>query len=285
MALLGLADLVFKLRTSRGAIPDAAEFRQSAEARALHGSLRKYLPLAGFCGASLDLLAALAGTDKYGAHMYTPVYAALTAAQRRNPVSLLEIGIGGFGGRLGGESLLMWAAYFRKGRIYGIDIVDKTALTAGRIKVFQCSQTDRERLTALAREIGPFDFVIDDGSHVNEHQIETFGILWPFVKDGGVYIVEDVQTSYWPSYGGGVLGTPEHGSSCMSFFKTLVDSVNLPEFLAPPPPGAGLQDTIGSIAFHHNLIVLTKDRSLRTSNLDLEALRPTLLRPPEGAGR
>ena len=278
---MALADLIFGLRARRGAIPDLPGFQRDAGARALHRSLQRWLPLAGMLGADMDLLAALAGTDKYGLHMYTPVYAALTAARRGRSVSLLEIGVGDFGGRPGGESLLMWAAYFRKGRIYGIDIVDKTALSSGRIKVFQCSQTDRERLTALARDIGPFDFVVDDGSHRSEHQIESFRILWPFVKDGGVYVVEDVQTSYWPYFGGGVLGTREYGGSCMSFFKTLADSVNLPEFLEPPAPEAELQETIGAIAFHHNMIAITKDAGPRRSNLDLAALRPVLMRPRE----
>ena len=52
---------------------------------------------------------------------------------------------------------------------------------------------------------GPFDFVIDDGSHASPQQIESFRILWPFIKDRGVYIIEDVQTSYWPAFGGGTL--------------------------------------------------------------------------------
>jgi hypothetical protein len=132
----------------------------------------------------------------------------------------------------------------------------------------------------LAQELGPFDFIIDDGSHENAHQIETFGILWPHLKDGGVYIVEDVQTSYWPAYGGGALGTPGYEKSCMRWFKELTDSVNLPEFLQPAP--GGLDASIGSIAFHHNLIVLTKDRAERYSNFPLQdpAARGKLMQAP-----
>jgi hypothetical protein len=282
---MALSDVIFMLRVQRGAIPDFPGFQRDPNAQALHRTLRRWLPVAGVLGAGMDLLAALSGTDKYGLHMYTPVYAGLMSARRRQPISLLEIGVGNFGDRPGGESLRMWAAYFRKGRIYAIDVVDKTALSSGRIKVFQCSQTDRDRLGALARDIGPFDFVIDDGSHHNDHQIESFRILWPFVKDGGAYVVEDVQTSYWPSYAGGVLGTPAHSGSCMSFFKTLADSVNLAEFVQPPPAEMGLRDDIGSIAFHHNLIVVTKDAGPRESNLDIAGLRSTLLRPRQDGGR
>jgi hypothetical protein len=277
-----LARRVFAIRAERGAIPDQRpDFARDPAALAADRSFKRWLRAAGWLGCDLDLLAALAGTDKYGVHAYTPVYQALLRARRRQRVALLEIGVGGYGQAPGGESLLMWAAYFRKGRIYGIDVADSTALSQGRVKVFQCSQVDRARLTRLAEEIGPFDVVIDDGSHRSEHQIESFRILWPFVKEGGLYIVEDVQTSYWPSFGGGELGTPACQNSCMSYFKRLADSVNQAEFLAPAEAGLELQSAIGSIAFHHNLIVLSKDSSARRSNLPLHdpKLRALLRKP------
>ena len=260
-----LGRLVLTLRRNLGAgTPLDRLFKRSA-------------PLAGRLGAGLDLLAALCGTDKFGEHEYTPVYRELMRAARRRPVRLLEIGVGGFADAPGGESLLLWASYFPRGRIYGVDLHDKTALSGGRIQVFQCSQADAPRLGALAAEHGPFDFVIDDGSHLNAHQIETFRILWPHLEDGGTYIVEDVQTSYWPSYGGGPLGTPGYAQSAMHWFRQFADSVNLPEFLQPAP--AGLDAGVGSIAFHHNLIVVRKDLSEHYSNapLENEALRRKLL--------
>jgi demethylmacrocin O-methyltransferase len=275
-----LARRVFEARLAQRAIPDAfPDYARDPAALELDRRLKRCAPLAGFFGVRLDLLAALCGTDKYGLHDYTPVYEALARPLRRKPVALLELGVGGYADGLGGESLLMWAAYFRKGRIYGIDIEDKTALTRGRIRVYQCSQTDRPRLEALAREIGPFDFVIDDGSHVNADQIESFRILWPFVTNGGWYVVEDVQTSYWPYYGGGTPGTPRHGTSCIGFFKALADSVNETEFLERR--GVETVPAIGHIAFHHNLIVLRKDEAPRRSNVPLgnEAVRARLLKP------
>lgn len=274
-----LARLVFEARRAHQAIPDAfPDYVRDPAALALDRRFKRWAPLAGFLGAPLDLLAALCGTDKYGLHEYTPVYESLARALRRKPVTLLELGVGGYASGMGGESLLMWAAYFRKGRIYGIDLEDKTALSRGRIKVYQCSQTDRARVEALAREIGPFDFVVDDGSHVNTDQIESFRILWPFVKDGGWYVVEDVQTSYWPYYGGGTPGTPRHAKSCMSFFKALADSVNQAEFLERP--AVETVPSIGHLAFHHNLIVLKKDEAPRRSNVPLgnEAVRARLLK-------
>ena len=266
-----LSRLVLNLR--RNLPPDAS--RSSRFERLLRALARP----AGWCGASLDLLAALYGTDKVGEHDYTPVYGELFRPWRGKPVRLLEVGVGGYAGAIGGESLRMWASYFRRGRIYGIDLYDKTALSGGRVQVFQCSQVDRPKLTGLAGALGPFDFIIDDGSHLNAHQVESFGILWPFVKDGGWYIVEDVQTSYWPSYGGGMPGTPAYEKSCMRFFTALADSVNEAEFLEKPR--FGVEPAIGHIAFHHNMIVLKKDETKRVSNVPLgnEKVRATLLKP------
>ncbi len=278
-----LAQLAFEARRERRAIPELfPDYARDPAAAALDQRFKRWARIAGWFGAGLDLLAALCGTDKFGLHHYTPVYEQLARPLRRRPVRLLELGVGGYGRALGGESLLMWQAYFRRGRIYGIDIEDKSALSRGRVKVYQCSQTDRARLTALAGEIGPFDFVIDDASHVSADQIASFGILWPFVKDGGWYVVEDVQTSYWPAYGGGAPGSPAHAASCMGFFKALADSVNECEFLERGRVHA--EPSVGQIAFHHNLIVLGKALAPRTSNAPLanEAVRARLLKPMSG---
>lgn len=277
--------LVLQLRKQAGAEAD----RESMDPRALalHRRMGRVARWVGAVSGNLDLLAALYGTDKFGKHDYTSIYSELMQGRRGDPVRLLELGVGGWSGELGGESLSMWATYFPKGRIFGIDVYDKTSLSRGRVKVFQCSQIDETRLTEIAREAGPFDFVIDDGSHANAHQIESFRILWPFVKDGGVYIIEDVQTSYWPAYGGGPVGTPGHAGSCVNYIKGLVDSVNLPEFLEPAAPRLNLDPTIGRIAFHHNLIAVTKDTAIRRSSVDLgrEDLRRALMSPPEAGPR
>jgi demethylmacrocin O-methyltransferase len=248
----------------------SASRHRKALARALDIALTRVAPLAGRMGCSLNVLSVLCGTDKYALHYYTPIYHEIMSRARRKPIRLLEIGVGGYASALGGRSLLMWSSFFSKGQLYGIDVEDKTSLSRGRIKVLQCSQVDHPRVVDIAERFGPFDFIIDDGSHYNADQIESFQILWPFVKDRGVYIVEDVQTSYWPAYGGGAVGSSDYERSCMSYFKRLVDSVNYAEFLKMTEAAAALPKDVASVAFHHNLIVIKKDSSPRYSNVRLD---------------
>lgn len=79
----------------------------------------------------------------------------------------------------------MWKKYFPFCDIYAIDIYDKSALQEKRIKIYQGNQTDEIFLMQVTIETGPLDIIIDDGSHINEHIIETFKMLFPALKDGG----------------------------------------------------------------------------------------------------
>jgi hypothetical protein len=119
-------------------------------------------------GSDLKMLATIYGTDKWNAHWYVQHYEKQFRKIRRKRINLLEIGIGGEENpRKGGNSLRMWRTYFSKGRIYGIDIYDKSPHDRRRIKAFLGSQADAEFLDAVVREIGGIDVIIDDGSHLN----------------------------------------------------------------------------------------------------------------------
>ena len=74
--------------------------------------------------------------------------------------------------------------------------------TAPKALLARFEQADAGFLQKVAGEFGPFDLIIDDGSHVNAHVITTFEVLFPLLKTGGLYVVEDTQTSYWPVLGG-----------------------------------------------------------------------------------
>ena len=203
----------------------------------------------------LTRLASIYGTDKWGLHWYTPHYERYFRPIKSRPLNVLEIGVGGYeDAGQGGASLRMWKSYFRRSRIVGIDLYDKRHLSEDRIDIRQCDQTDENALRQLSSEYGGFDIVIDDGSHINEHVIRTFEILFPLLRPEGIYVVEDVQTAYWPSYGGG----KDHPGSSMAFFKNLVDGLNHMEFpIAQYRPS--LYDlSIVEIAFVHNLIFVRK---------------------------
>lgn len=153
---------------------------------------------------SLHMLANRFGTDKAWLHHYMDEYEKHFGLLRDLPINLLEIGIGGYSipGR-GGHSLRMWGAYFEKGQITGIDIEDKSFVDRGNIKTVIADQTNEEALKALNADRGPFRIIIDDGSHVQDHILKTFFILFPMLEAGGIYVIEDLATAYMEHYGGG----------------------------------------------------------------------------------
>jgi cephalosporin hydroxylase len=85
----------------------------------------------------------------------------------------------------------MWAKYFPKSEILGIDLYDKSLLDYRRIKTFQGRQSDEEFLA----QFNNLDIIIDDGSHINSDVIKSFEILFPRLNLGGYYCIEDTQVS------------------------------------------------------------------------------------------
>jgi demethylmacrocin O-methyltransferase len=217
-------------------------------------------------GSNLTRLAELYGTDKTASHYYTPHYQHHFAKFRRRRINLLEIGVGGYENpQAGGNSLRMWKRYFPFGRIYSIDVFDKSAIEENRIRIFRGSQVDKEFLQKVHRETGDFDLIIDDGSHVNEDVIESFKLLFPKLKEGGIYAIEDTQTSYWENYGGSNdLNDPK---TSMNFFKRLADSLNNTEFIHPGYQQSYFDKKVISVHFYHNLIFVYKGNNDESSNL------------------
>ena len=211
---------------------------------------------------NLNHLAVLFGTDKYGRHFYTPHYHRHFGSIRHRRLTVLEIGIGGYNDpRRGGESLRMWKAYFRKSQIHGLDIHDKRYHTERRITTHQASQVDGPFLRALSQNVGGFDIVIDDGSHINQHVIETFEILFPLLKPDGIYAIEDLQSSYWAElqgqhWGGSLDLSAPHTS--MNYFKRLVDGLNYEEFVIPDYCPSYYDTNITSVHFYHNMVFVHK---------------------------
>lgn len=212
-------------------------------------------------GDNLDSLGKIYRTDKIGSHYYTPHYESHFHRFKSKEINLLEIGVGGYDKPdKGGKSLRMWKKYFPVGKIYSIDIYDKSVHQESRIKIFQGSQIDENFLEMVTNEIGGIDIIVDDGSHINEHVIKTFSLLFPKLNDGGIYVIEDTQTSYWKEYGGDSedLGNPK---TIMNFFKNLTDALNNKEFAKPGYQPDYFDKNITSIHFYHNMIFIYKGKN------------------------
>ena len=217
-------------------------------------------------GGGLKRLAQLHGTDKIFGHDYIEVYEHHFQKFRKLPVNFLEIGVGGYDDpEAGGQSLRMWKDYFRNGTIHAIDIYDKSPHQESRIKIFQGSQADTGFLEKLHQDCGDFDLIIDDGSHLNEHITASFEILFPKLRNGGIYAIEDIQTAYWPSYGGQY--QPGKDGTAMSYFRALVDGLNHAEFLLPDYKPTYNDLNIRSLHFYHNMVLIHKGANTLPSNL------------------
>ena len=213
----------------------------------------------------LTKLARFFGSDKALGHHYTQHYETHFRAWRYRPLTLLEIGVGGNANpKGGGASLRMWKAYFPRARIVGIDLHDKHWHDQHRIQTYRGSQADPEFLRRVIGEIGPPDIVVDDGSHRCEHVIVSFNMLFPLMKDEAIYACEDLQSSYWPEFGGTELA-PDDTTTSMGFFKSLVHGLNHAEFRTPGHARGTYERAITAIHFYHNMVFIRKGRNDKVS--------------------
>lgn len=221
-------------------------------------------------GFNLDMLECIYKSDKCGKHFYTRHYQTHFRKFKFKRIKLLEIGAGGYHHPdIGGNSLRMWKRYFPFGKVFSLDIYDKSCFDERRIKIFQGNQTDENLLNRIISRVGETDIIIDDGSHINKDVIKTFEVLFPKLKTGGIYVIEDTQTSYWPDYGGDSenLSNP---STIMNYFKKLTDCLNHQEFVISDYSPSYFDKNIYSIRFYHNLIFIFKDANDESSGVDFD---------------
>ena len=123
-----------------------------------------------------------------------------------------------------GGSLQMWRDYFGKGAtIYGIDIDPRCKELEERgTKILIGDQEDRDFLQSVIEETGPIDVLIEDGGHAFGQQIATFEVCYPAMSENGVFLIEDLHTSYWPRFGGGL----RRRGTFMQYAKALTDQLN-----------------------------------------------------------
>ncbi|MGA2394230.1 MAG: class I SAM-dependent methyltransferase [Candidatus Lustribacter sp.] len=182
---------------------------------------------------------------------YFPIYERHFRPFVNRSVSVLEIGCGD------GGSLQMWKRYFGPhAQIVGIDIEPRCRnFEEDQIAVRIGSQDDPAFLTRVVEEFGPFDVVIDDGSHVQAHVAASFTHLYAGLSKNGVYLVEDLHTAYWPDFGGG-LGKPD---TFIEIAKQLIDELNA-DHARDTSAATEFTRTTHAICFYDSVIVFERGR-------------------------
>jgi len=164
---------------------------------------------------TLDEIALSYNTDKSSMyHNYTKLYDLYFKQIQNEKLCILEIGIDK------GYSLKTWKEYFSNSKIVGIDIINLKHLEEERIHILQGDQGDVKFLKEVNDTYGPFDIIIDDGSHHNNDMKDSFDFLFPLLKEGGIYIVEDLHACYWEA------SLSTGGPVFINTLKKLIDDVN-----------------------------------------------------------
>jgi ubiquinone/menaquinone biosynthesis C-methylase UbiE len=123
--------------------------------------------------------------DKGTIHSYMDLYQEHIV--KKDQTSLFEIGI------CEGHSLAMWKEFLEDGEVWGIDI-DTSAIkfNLSNCTLIQGDATNEVIVSFL--EDKRFDYIIDDGSHLINHQIKSFQLLFQFLKEDGKYFIEDITS-------------------------------------------------------------------------------------------
>jgi SAM-dependent methyltransferase len=174
----------------------------------------------------------------------------------RGQLRILEIGV------QNGGSLQMWRRFFGpRAIIFGIDIDPKCKqFEEDGCHVRIGDQSDPRFLADVVSEMGGVDIVIDDGSHIASHQVASFKALYPALTTGGIYICEDLHTSYWNDWEGGY----RKPGTFIEVAKDMIDHMH--EWYWPISThlnGLKLKNSALSVAFYDSVVVVEKGTKLR----------------------
>lgn len=135
------------------------------------------------------------GTDKgdtvAGCHGYAAIYHSFFKDLRDKEMSVCEIGLCRTS-TTKVPSLTVWRNYFSRAKLFGFDIDDFSTVKIPNCTIVRGDSSSREDLRKLG-DLGPFDIVIEDASHASHHQQITLAALFPFVKSGGLFCIEDLH--------------------------------------------------------------------------------------------
>ena len=200
-------------------------------------------------------------------HHYLEVYDRFFGKFVGAPVTYLEVGID-----KGGSLMIMRDFLGPQARIIGADLNPECAsLRDEGFEIHIGSQSDAQFISQIAESCGPFDMIVDDGGHVADQQLVTFLTLFPKLKYGGVYVVEDLHTCFWHGY-----QDSRFGINFYDFAKGLVEKmtlwhvdsqVSLGRYGVPPDKRDGqvkinnfaVNDIFG-ISFFDSMVVFEKRR-------------------------
>ena len=208
--------------------------------------------------SNLSDLAFKHGTDKGTAQpegnplspkAYTEIYAKFFDKLRLTTNCLLEIGVWKV------ASLRMWEEYFPNAQIIGIDNKETCRqYETKRIKIAVGSQSDKgflgEVVKSVPGDLQRLDVIIDDGSHLPKDQQASFEALFPYLRPGGFYCIEDLRTHY---------ATTDNIRDGLSLFSLLVSNLHQINTTYP----------IGAINLYKGLAVIQK----RKRNIYVEESR------------
>jgi len=246
-------ELPWLLGTNRIPLVDIQQFDYDRALGVEHDIRSKY----NFQGDLARIYAENKGYLVHKWHHYIPLYERYFGPFRGKPVRFLEIGVSK------GGSLQMWRQYFGpEAVIFGVDINPECAQLnglAGQVRIG--SQDDPAFLASVVEEMGGVDLILDDGSHQMAHIPVTLQALFPLLNQGGLYMIEDLHTAYWETFGGSY-------RSPQNFFSTVVqdliddmhhwyhkDGQKRPE----------VSDFCPAVHVHDSIVVLEKQRVLKPS--------------------
>jgi len=144
------------------------------------------------------------GSDKGSTkHRYTELYHMLFHPWRQREITFLEMGllIGGPEHGVDADratddlpSIRMWLDYFPKARVHGLDVSDFSWFAHERFTFHRCDMEEPRQIARALDAIDPApDIVIDDASHASHHQQAAFLEIFPRLKSGGLYVIEDLR--------------------------------------------------------------------------------------------
>lgn len=181
---------------------------------------------------------------------YFDIYERHFSRYRNTDVVILEIGV------WHGGSLQMWKHYFgKKAKIYGIDIDPRCKkLEEENIEIFIGSQSNRKFLKEVKKTIPQVDILIDDGGHKMSQQIITFEELFGIVKKDGIYLCEDLHTSYWLIYGGG----HKRRGTFIEYSKNFIDLLNAHHSRQRSLKVNTFTKSVDSVHYYDSIVVIEK---------------------------